>query len=90
MLADLYYQDFDIILFHEKNISPGFFDLSTGMAGELLQKASNSKLSLAFIGNFVAYSSKSLRDFIRESNRHGKILFVNSVEEAVKRFGKAK
>lgn len=88
LLVDLYYQGFDILFFHEKNITPAFFDLSSGMAGELLQKASNSQLRLAFIGNFDAYNNKSLRDFIRESNRYGKILFVSSVEEAKIRFEK--
>lgn len=88
LFIDLYYQGFDIFFFHEKNITPAFFDLSSGMAGELLQKASNSQLRLAFIGNFDAYNSNSLRDFIRESNRYGKILFVSSVEEAKTRFEK--
>lgn len=86
LLVDLYYQHFDIMIFHEKNINPDFFELRSGMAGELLQKASNFQLRLAFIGNFEAYSSKSLQDFIRESNKHGKILFVSSPEEAIKRF----
>lgn len=86
LLVDLYYQHYDIIIFHEKNTTPDFFELRSGMAGELLQKASNSGLRLAFIGNFETYSSKSLHDFIRESNRYGKILFVSSVEEAIKRF----
>jgi hypothetical protein len=86
LLADLYYQNFDIMIFHEKNIHPDFFELRSGMAGEILQKASNSRLRLAFVGNFEAYNSKSLRDFIRESNGHGQILFVSSVEEAIRRF----
>lgn len=89
LFIDLYYQGFDIFFFHEKNITPAFFDLSSGIAGELLQRASNSRLRLAFIGNFNAYDSKSLRDFIRESNRYGKILFVSSVEEAKTRFEKS-
>lgn len=88
LLVDLYYQHFDIIFFHEKNINPDFFELRSGMAGELLQKASNSGLWLAFIGKFENYSSKSLQDFIRESNRYGKILFMSSVDEAIRRFEK--
>ena len=89
LLVELYYQHFDMIFFHEKNINPDFFELRSGMAGELLQKASNSGLRLAFIGKFENYSSKSLHDFIRESNRYGKILFMSSVEEAIKRFEKS-
>lgn len=83
LLADLYYQHFDVLLFHEKNVHPDFFDLSTGLAGELLQKASLFQLRLGFIGNFDAYSSKSLHDLIRESNRQGRIVFASSREEVV-------
>ena len=34
LLGDLYYQGFDKILIHEKNITPDFFDLKTKIAGE--------------------------------------------------------
>lgn len=41
LLGNLYYQDFDKIVIQEKNITPDFFDLKNGMAGEILQKFSN-------------------------------------------------
>lgn len=33
--ADMYYQNFDKIILHQKNIIPAFFDLKTGIAGEI-------------------------------------------------------
>ncbi len=74
------------ILIQKSNLDPAFFELRTGIAGEILQKFSNYRKKLAIIGNFTDISSKSLSDFIRESNRSGSILFVNSKEEALEKF----
>ncbi|MDO4770936.1 DUF4180 domain-containing protein, partial [Porphyromonas sp.] len=38
LLGNLYYQGFDKIIIHEKNIIPDFFDLKTKIAGDILQK----------------------------------------------------
>ncbi|GAB3935967.1 DUF4180 domain-containing protein [Larkinella terrae] len=83
LLGNLYYQGFDMILIHEKNITPAFFDLKTGIAGEILQKFSNYRVRLAIIGNFEPYQSKSIRDFMFESNQGGHISFVSSKAEAL-------
>jgi len=82
LMADLYYQGFDRIAVYEKNISPAFFDLKTGLAGEILQKFSNYRVRLAIIGDFSNYTSKSLRDFMYESNQQKHIHFAGSLEEA--------
>jgi hypothetical protein len=84
LLGNLYYQGFDKIIVHEKNITPDFFDLRNGMAGEILQKFSNYRVRLAILGHFTPYSSKSLKDFIYESNKNGHINFVNTLTEALK------
>jgi hypothetical protein len=55
------------------------------MAGEILQKFSNYRMRLAIVGDFSEYKSKSLRDFIRESNRTGTINFVGTIDEALLR-----
>ncbi|MBA3681323.1 MAG: DUF4180 domain-containing protein [Bacteroidetes bacterium] len=88
LLVDVYYQDMDRIIIHEINIIPAFFDLKTGMAGEILQKFSNYKMKLAIVGDLSKYNSKSLNDFIFESNKHGQINFVDSLEEALKKLAK--
>lgn len=75
-------------IIHENNLSKDFFTLSSGVAGDILQKFSNYRLRLAVVGDFSKYKSKNLNDFFRESNKTGNILFVNSVDEALGRFKK--
>ena len=40
-------------------------------------------MQLAIVGDFSKYNSKSLRDFIYESNKAGRILFVKTAEAAI-------
>ncbi len=86
LLGNLYYQGFDRIVINKKNITADFFDLKNGIAGEILQKFSTYRVRLAIVGDFSKYASKSLTDFIYESNKGRHINFVNSTEEAIKIF----
>jgi hypothetical protein len=88
LLMDHYYQDFDRIIIHEKNINSAFFDLKTGLAGEILQKFSNYRVRLSIVGDFTGYPGKSIRDFIFESNKQGRITFVDTLEMAKERLFK--
>ncbi|MBT2559940.1 DUF4180 domain-containing protein [Pedobacter sp. ISL-68] len=83
LLGNLYYQDFDKIIIHAQNITPAFFDLKNGIAGEILQKFSNYRVSLAIIGDFSPYQNKSIKDFIYESNKGKHINFLGSTAEAL-------
>lgn len=83
LMVDLYYQGYGEMILHEQNITPGFFDLKTGIAGEILQKFATYRVRLVIVGDFARYESKSLRDFIFESNKGRQINFLPSVEEAV-------
>jgi len=74
------------IIIHESNLLPEFFDLKTRIAGEILQKFSNYNQKLAIVGEFTKYNSRSLADFIRESNKTGRILFVDNRKQALKFF----
>lgn len=76
------------IIIHQKNIDEQFFDLRSGLAGEMLQKVVNYKLRLAIVGDFSIYDSKSLKAFILESNRSNAIAFVNTTDEALIRLSK--
>jgi len=70
---------------HRESLGEAFFDLKTGIAGEMLQKFSNYRTRLAVVGDFSNVQSRSLRDFIRESNRGGTVCFVDSLERALER-----
>lgn len=85
LLGNLYYQGFDHVALYTHNLSSAFFDLSTGLAGEVLQKFSNYKVNLSIIGDFSYYNSHSLNDFIRECNRGKHISFVGSLNEALEK-----
>lgn len=71
------------VILHESHLSSEFFDLKTRLAGEILQKFSTYSMRLVIVGDFQKYESKSLRDFIRESNRYGHVRFVSSVHEVL-------
>lgn len=83
LLGNLYYQGFDKIIIYERNITPDFFDLKNGIAGEILQKFSNYRIRLAIIGDFSKYTGKSVTAFINESNKNKHIVFVNSIAEGL-------
>ena len=79
LLGNLYYQGFDKIIIHEKNITPEFFDLRTKIAGEILQKFAQYQMPLIIVGDFSKYQSKSLNDFIFESNKSKQINFIKDL-----------
>jgi len=83
LLMNCRYQGADSLIIREENLPPAFFDLKTGVAGDILQKFSTYSGRLAIIGDFSKYDSKSLRDFIYESNKGRRINFVSDIDEAI-------
>lgn len=73
------------IVINKENIVDTFFVLSTGLAGEILQKFVNYHTKVAIYGNYTEYTSKPLQDFIYESNKGNNIFFVSTKEEAIER-----
>ena len=67
-----------------------FFILSTGVAGEILQKFINYHVKAAIFGDYSRYTSKPLRDFMYESNNGKDVFFTASREEAVERLAQAR
>ncbi len=78
----------NIIILDASLVDPTFFDLKSNLAGEILQKFVNYSMKLAIIGDFSQHTSKSLRDFIYESNKGNHILFLSDVGTAVTRFSR--
>jgi len=66
-----------------------FFVLSSGLAGDILQKFVNYQLIVAIVGDYSGYTSKPLRDFIYESNNANHVFFVPTVEEAIQKLSRA-
>jgi hypothetical protein len=76
------YQGADHVILQRHHLLPEFFDLKTRIAGDILQKFSTYDAYLAIVGDFNNENSKSLNDFIRESNRQGRVVFAESYEKA--------
>ena len=81
LIGDAYYNYADIVLTKKENFPTEFFDLKTKIAGDIFQKFSNYKMKLVIVGDFSNISSKSLSDFIYESNKHKIIIFINNEDE---------
>ncbi|MEK4251767.1 DUF4180 domain-containing protein [Paenibacillus sp. FSL W7-1287] len=78
------------IIIDKSAIDEQFFDLSTRIAGEILQKFINYETKLAIVGDFSTYQSKSLKDFIYESNNGRDLFFLPDKDQAVEKLSKHK
>ncbi|MEW9699513.1 DUF4180 domain-containing protein [Paenibacillus sp. SI8] len=78
-----YNEQCDKVIIHKANITEAFFDLSTRLAGEILQKYTNYQLKIAIVGDFDVYASKSLKDFIYECNKGKQVFFLKDEQAAL-------
>ena len=73
------------IVVDKKLIIEDFFVLSSGLAGEILQKYINYGGKIAIYGDYSHYTSKPLKDFIYESNKGRDVFFAATKEEAIQK-----
>ena len=85
LLSTVGYEDgCERVVINKEGIIDSFFKLSSGIAGEVLQKVVNYRKKLAIIGDFSCYTSKPLHDFIYECNRGNDVFFVETEQKAIK------
>ena len=75
------------IAVYKEMFEENFFDLSSGLAGEIAQKLVNYDFRFAIIGDFSGYKSESLKAFIYESNNGRHLYFVADEDEAIRKLG---
>ena len=80
----------DRVALPKASLDERFFVLSSGLAGDILQKFVNYQMKLAIIGDFSRYTSKPLRDFIYESNQGTHVFFVSTQAEAIDKLSNAR
>jgi hypothetical protein len=73
----------NLLLLQEPNFAPAFYDLKTGLAGEILQKLSNYGCRLAIHGSFASVRSERFRELMREANKGSQLRFAESRDEAL-------
>lgn len=78
------------IVIPKQLIAEDFFVLSTGLAGEILQKYVNYGGRMAIYGDYSRYTSKPLKDFMYESNKGRDFFFVSTRDEAVAALAKSR
>ncbi len=88
LMANADYMGARSIIIRKEHLPAEFFDLKTRLAGEILQKFSNYRVRLAVVGDF-SNTSKSLRDFIYESNKAGQFLFLSSEKAVLQKWDKS-
>lgn len=88
IFGNLMFEDCDRLIIHERNLHADFFDLKTRLAGDILQKFSNYRVKLAVVGDFAKYNSKSLHDFIAESNKLNTVFFIDTFDSAIQKLEK--
>jgi hypothetical protein len=71
------------LLFDHGALPAAFFDLSTGIAGELAQKLANYGIRMAAVVPDPSIHSARFQDFAREANRGRQIRFFATRGEAV-------
>ena len=83
LAARVYFEQVDHLIIHSQDLNPIFYNLRSGFAGSVLQKFSNFRLRLTIVGDYSQFTSRSLQNFIFESNQHKQTRFVKNLEEAI-------
>ena len=89
LIANISYQEINKIILKENNITNSFYNLRSGLAGEILQKCVNYGFKIAIVGNFEKYEGKSLKAYIIECNRGNQSFFVSDISEAIEKLVKS-
>lgn len=71
------------LLIAKRLVAEDLFILSTGLAGEVLQKLINYGGRIAIYGDYSRYTSKPLKDFMFESNKGRDVFFTATRDEAL-------
>jgi hypothetical protein len=71
------------LLLADGALPPEFFDLRTGVAGELVQRLVNYRLRMAVVVPDPGVHSASFQDFAREASRSLDFRFFRTRAEAV-------
>ncbi|TBN57999.1 DUF4180 domain-containing protein [Glaciihabitans arcticus] len=90
VIGDAWGHEATLIAIPAERLDPAFFNLSSLVAGEFLQKIVNYRLQVAILGDIDAHLERSgvLRDFVWESNRGTQVWFLADEAALTKRLGR--
>ena len=83
IIGQTWHSSADLVAIPVARLDDGFFVLSTGLAGEFIQKFANYQVSIAIIGDISAHlqTSSALRAFVHESNRGRQVWFLDDLDQ---------
>lgn len=70
------------LMLRQEQLAPAFFDLSSGLAGAVLQKLVNYKIKTAFIVDMNVIKSEKFKEMAAEANQGQQFRFFASEEGA--------
>ena len=72
-----------LILVPVERLAEDFFQLKTGLAGQIIQKFVMYRQRLVILGDISHYiaGSRALKDFVYEANRGHQVWFVTNLQE---------
>lgn len=82
-VAVCFEQGADALLIDRPALPPAFFDLQTGITGELVQKLTQYGVRLACVVPDLNAQSERFQEFARETNRGRWVRFFGTKSEAV-------
>lgn len=85
ILGNTSYLEVQSVIVYDYQLHPNFFNLRSGLAGDILQKFSNYQMRLAIIGDFSTTTSNALNAFIIECNRGNHVFFLPTKEAALEK-----
>ena len=77
------YAGAEVVAIPAERLDESFYRLSSGVAGEIMQKFVNYRVRLAIVGDISAHvaASGALRDLVYETNKGNQVWFVNDLQE---------
>jgi hypothetical protein len=83
-------EDAPMIVVPVEKLDPSFFQLRTGLAGDMLQKLATYRFTLAVLGDVTKHcrESAAFRDFVTESNRGDAVTFLADLAALTERLSK--
>ncbi len=73
----------ELVLVPVERLEEDFFQLKTGLAGQIMQKFVTYRQRLVILGDISQYvaQSRALRDFVYEANRGNQVWFMMNLQE---------
>src|SRR6478609_5819613 len=83
IIGETWHSRADLVAIPAARFDDGFFTLSTGLAGEFIQKFANYQVALAVVGDIAGHlqASSALRAFVHESNRGRQVWFLDDLDQ---------